>query len=68
LGLPYNAQTGAVQELAASALLQNGQAVGANANDLRQRLENLEKELAAVRAALDKLNETLKTNKGNKPD
>ena len=37
-----------------------------DANDLRQRLDHLEKELSAVRAALDKINETLKTNQGNK--
>jgi S1-C subfamily serine protease len=45
-------------------LVQNGQPV--DANDLRQRLEHLEKELTAVRAALDKINETLKANKGSK--
>jgi C-terminal processing protease CtpA/Prc len=35
----------------------------ADANDVRQRLDQLEKELAAVRAALDKINETLKAKK-----
>jgi membrane-associated protease RseP (regulator of RpoE activity) len=39
-----------------------------DANDLRQRLDHLEKELTAVRAALDKINETLKANQGNKRD
>ena len=37
-----------------------------DANDLRQRLDHIEKELSAVRAALDKINETLKANQGNK--
>jgi C-terminal processing protease CtpA/Prc len=46
--------------------VQNGQP--ADANDLRQRLDHLEKELMAVRAALDKINETLKANQGNKRD
>jgi C-terminal processing protease CtpA/Prc len=46
--------------------VQNGQPV--DANDLRQRLDHLEKELTAVRAALDKINETLKANQGNKRD
>jgi membrane-associated protease RseP (regulator of RpoE activity) len=44
--------------------VQNGQPV--DANDLRQRLDHLEKELTAVRAALDKINETLKAKNGNK--
>jgi membrane-associated protease RseP (regulator of RpoE activity) len=42
-------------------LVPNGQP--ADMNDLRQRLEQLEKELAAVRATLDKINETLKDKK-----
>src|SRR5207245_10904543 len=37
-------------------------------DDLRQRLEQVEKELNAVRAALDKINETLKADKGSKRD
>jgi C-terminal processing protease CtpA/Prc len=41
--------------------LQNGQSP--DTNDLRQRLDQLEKELAAVRATLDKINETLKNKK-----
>jgi serine protease Do len=45
-------------------LVQNGHLV--DANDLRQRLDHLEKELTAVRTALDKINETLKANKGSK--
>jgi membrane-associated protease RseP (regulator of RpoE activity) len=36
--------------------------------DLRQRLDQVEKELNAVRAALDKINETLKADKGTKRD
>jgi membrane-associated protease RseP (regulator of RpoE activity) len=39
-----------------------------DANDLRQRLDQLEKELASVRAALDKINETLKAKNGTKRD
>jgi serine protease Do len=37
-------------------------------HDLRQRLDQVEKELNAVRAALDKINETLKAHKGTKRD
>jgi C-terminal processing protease CtpA/Prc len=44
------------------------QSGAADANDLRQRLDHLEKELTAVRAALDKINETLKAKNGNKRD
>ncbi len=51
-------------ELLRQNLPQTGQS--ADANDLRQRLDHLEKELTAVRAALDKINETLKANQGNK--
>ena len=43
-------------------LVQNGQSV--DANELRRRLDHLEKELTAVHAALDKINETLKDKKG----
>jgi hypothetical protein len=36
--------------------------------DLRQRLDQLEKELKAVRAALDRIGEALKTDKPPKPE
>jgi uncharacterized protein YceH (UPF0502 family) len=55
-GQPYD-----TNQLLRQSLLQDGQP--ADANDLRQRLEQLEKELAAVRATLDKINETLKNKK-----
>ena len=44
----------------------NALAVPAETDDLRQRLDHVEKELNAVRAALDKINETLKSDKGTK--
>jgi serine protease Do len=46
--------------------IQNGQPT--DANSLRQRLDHLEKELTAVRAALDKINETLKSKNSTKRD
>jgi C-terminal processing protease CtpA/Prc len=36
--------------------------------DLRQRLDHVEKELQALRAALDRIHETLKSDKANKRD
>jgi membrane-associated protease RseP (regulator of RpoE activity) len=63
--LPSIGQSGLTYQLGQN-LVQNGQP--ADAGDLRQRLDHLEKELTAVRAALDKINETLKANKRSKGD
>ena len=66
LGLVNTIQSGPMDAngLLRQTLAQTGQS--ADANDLRQRLDHLEKELAAVRAALDKINETLKGKNENK--
>jgi C-terminal processing protease CtpA/Prc len=41
---------------------------GAAGEDLRQRLDHLEKEIQAIRATLDKVNDALKSNQGKKRD
>jgi C-terminal processing protease CtpA/Prc len=58
-----NERTPLVARLAGQTL-----AISADNDDVRQRLDQVEKELNAVRATLDKIHETLKSGKGNKQD
>jgi membrane-associated protease RseP (regulator of RpoE activity) len=64
--VPQEARIADYTDVGLPDVLYKTQSAPTDANELRQRLENVEKELTAVRAALDKLNETLKADKGNK--